>query len=525
VKRGPLRRVAAASVGLLAAAFVLAGCATPVDAGWTPPSWSLPSVVQDTPPAPLDPAGALNLNGQRIRNDTVGIAARWSLLPGTQALNAELVATVRDAIAARATATKTRYTPAVFAAGAGLGDRGCVRDSTVRPAAEVLVDPALGPAGGNGTAVTCDVVTATGAYFGERVRVVSGSASGVVADTSTIFYTNVTTGEVATASELWTAAAPGELWDDLVDAMRRDAGSLSLAAIQAPDAAGAAAVQSALASTLVAPDGSLVLTLPAGFTAPELVALGIPATTAPTSIGIAPAVSGPLTTPFAQGMVAAAAAGTAYAAPDVVPAGFEPVDCTLVPCVAMTYDDGPSDFTPTILDAVKAHHVSVTFFSMGSKAAQYADTMKREIAEGNLLENHTWDHPHLPTLSSAAVTKQIKDTQAAITAASGVTPTVFRPPYGQYNAAVLQAAGMAAILWDFDTFDWTGTPDDQLLDRVVNGPRVGDIVLQHDIQANTAQIVSQAYDGLADRGFTIVNISQLLGGKLPTSGTLGVIRP
>ncbi len=91
-------------------------------------------------------------------------------------------------------------------------------------------------------------------------------------------------------------------------------------------------------------------------------------------------------------MIAAVAQSQPYVPPAAVPAGRETVDCALLPCVAMTYDDGPSEFTAGILDAASTHHASVTFFSMGEKAARYADVMKRAIAEGNLIENHTWNH-------------------------------------------------------------------------------------------------------------------------------------
>ena len=513
------RRVLVAAAGLAIAALALAGCAAPLDPSWQPPAWpAAAAVVGAVLPDPLDPATVPDLNGQRIRNDAVGIQARYSFLPGDQAINARLVGIVKDAVGARSAATKTAYKPAVFPTGTGMGDRSCARGSTTRPAAEVLADAALGPAGGSGSAVVCDVVAAAGNHFGERIRVVTGDASAIASDVSTVLYTDVTTGELATADQLWTADAPVALWDDVVDAMRRSAGSLSLAGIQPPDDAGVAAVRAALATTVVAPDGSLVVTLPAGFTAPELAALGLTATTAPTIVALPPAVSAPLITPFAAGLVAATAQATPFAAPAVVPAGFEEIDCTLVPCVAMTYDDGPSDLTAGILDAVAAHHFSVTFFAMGEKARQYADVMKRAVAEGNLVENHTWNHPHLPTLTAEQVSKQIDDTQASITAADGQAPRVFRPPYGEYNAEVLVAAGLPAILWDVDTLDWQGPADDVLTDRAVNQPKPGSIVLQHDIQPNTGRTVSAVYDGLRDRGFTVVNIQQLFGGTLPTHG-------
>ncbi len=121
-------------------------------------------------------------------------------------------------------------------------------------------------------------------------------------------------------------------------------------------------------------------------------------------------------------------------------------------------------------------------------------------------------------MSAEQAAKQIRDTTAAIAAASGVAPTVFRPPYGEYTAGVLKAAGMAAILWDVDTFDWQGPADDVLIGRAVGGPSPGSIVLQHDIQPVSGRTVGTVYDGLVDRGFTLVNVRQLFGGTLPASG-------
>ena len=74
------------------------------------------------------------------------------------------------------------------------------------------------------------------------------------------------------------------------------------------------------------------------------------------------------------------------------------------------------------------------------------------------------------------------------------------------------------MLWDVDTLDWQHPDPDTLVARAVDQPAPQSIVLQHDIQQVTADTVSRVYDGLADRGFTIVNLRQLFGGTLPTSG-------
>jgi len=442
-----LHVVAGAIVGLA----LLTGCAPEVDPGWTPPAWEDAPVTVVPAPEPLNATVATNLVGERIRNDTVGVQARWMRLPGDSALGEATARIVRDAVAARGAAIGVAYAPAVFPQGAGLGARSCVRGSTLRPASEILADPAIGPAAGTGTAVACDIVSAAGTVVGERIRVVTGTPEAVGADTQTLLYADTASGRTVTATQLWTDAASATLWDDTVEAIRRSAGALSLVADRPPSPEELALGTAALAETVPAPDGSLRVTLPAGFTAPELEQLGIPATNEPMTIAVPPAVSAPLLTEFGAQLVASASAP--FQAPAPVAAGFETVDCDLLPCVAMTYDDGPSDGTPAILDAAAAHHASVTFFAMGQKAAGYAAVMTRALAEGNLVENHTWSHPHLSELTRAEVAKQVGDTTSAIGLATGQAPTVFRPPYGDSTPQVLSAAGMAAILWDVDTFD------------------------------------------------------------------------
>jgi peptidoglycan/xylan/chitin deacetylase (PgdA/CDA1 family) len=511
-----VRRAALAAAVAAAIVAGLTGCAQPADPGWEPAQWPMASVAEIPAPAPLDAATVPSLNGQRLRNDLVGVQARYALLPGTAPLNDAVLGTVREGIAARAEAAGSDYAPQVFRRGAGLGDRLCVRGSTLRPASDIIADPALGPAGGVGTAVVCDVVAANGPFFGQRVRSVTSDGTGITADSQAVLYTDTATGEVVRAEQLWADSAPEELWDGIVDTLRRSNGALSLAHAAAPDDAGRAHIAAALADTTITPAGTLVLTIPAGLTAPELTGLGVAATTAPLVVGIPGDAAAPLLTPFGAALVAAA--GEPFAAPAVVPAGDEPIDCSLVPCVAMTYDDGPSDLTPGILDAARDHHAAVTFFAMGSKATSYGDTMRRAVAEGHLVENHTWDHPHLPRIPDADAQAQIRNTSSAIERATGIRPGVFRPPYGEYTSAIVQGAGMAAILWDVDTLDWQGPADDVLISRAVEQPSPGSIVLQHDIQPNTARTVGAVYDGLRDRGFVLVTVAQLFDGKLPASG-------
>lgn len=506
-----MRRAGTASA-LLVAALVVTGCAPAVDASWRPPAWPAAEVtVLDAPPAALD-AAAAHLTPQRLRGGAV--QARMAYLPGTGDVAAAFNARLDDLVRAAIAASGADYAPTVGGRDGGLGDRGCVPGSTLLPAAEVLADPLLGP--GSGSAAVCDVVVAGGDVVGERMRVVTGTPDGVTADTTTILYIDTATGELVTGTQLWIDEAAATLRDDVVEAIRRSAGALSLAPIAPPDDAQTALIAAGLDSTVPGGDGTLVFTLPAGFTAPELAGLGVPATTEPLPISVPAGLVAELASPFGQRV--AAASDLPYAGPQAVPAGLDWVDCTLLPCVALTYDDGPSGYTPQLLDTLAATRSAATFFMLGQSAAGRGDLVRRVADEGHEVESHTWNHPSLPSLDDEEISAQLTRTRDLLRQFSGQPVSTFRPPYGEYDERVLRVAGLPAILWSVDTRDWEEPADDVLLSRGIDEPNPGGIVLFHDIHERTVRLAPQIFDGLHDRGFTLVTLRQLFGGDLPTSG-------
>ncbi|AZC13370.1 polysaccharide deacetylase family protein [Microbacterium sp. ABRD28] len=502
---------------VLIGALALVACAPATDAAWRPTAFPAARVAVTEFPAAIDPATVPALRPIRIRNDEVGVQARVALLPGRTPLNDRVVGAVREAIGAREAATGVSYAPQVQARGAGLGERMCITGSTRLPAAELLADPRLGPVNGSGTAVACDIVVAAGPYLGVRVRTVSGDAATIGGDTSTTLYTDLRTGETLSADALWTPEAGPALWGDIVEALRRDAGALSLAPVQPPDEAGLAVIGAALARSVPA-GGAVVIEVPAGFSPPELQALGIAATTEPMPVAVPLEVAAPYLTPFGAGLVGAVASALPYEAPASIPAGADAIDCELVPCVAVTYDDGPSEYTAGILDELRARGAAATFYVLGEKARGWADTLRRMRDEGHEIANHSWSHPSLPSLTDEQVAAQLRDTSAAIQNVVGTRPTNFRPPYGEYNQNVLRIAGLPAILWDVDTFDYQRPEVDTLISRAVDAPRPGSIVLMHDIHPGTAAAAAATYDGLLDRGFSLVTVTQIFEGDVPTSG-------
>ncbi|MFF7633145.1 polysaccharide deacetylase family protein [Kitasatospora sp. NPDC008050] len=152
--------------------------------------------------------------------------------------------------------------------------------------------------------------------------------------------------------------------------------------------------------------------------------------------------------------------------------------------MALTFDDGPSpQYTPQVLDILRGHDVRATFFVCGDNVRTYPDVIRRIIAEGHVLGNHTWSHPHLDDLSAADVRDQIERTQDVVTEISGRTPVLFRAPYGDFaDAALVVCAdlGLRPISWSVDPTDWANPGADVIVDRVLAGAATGAIVLNHD---------------------------------------------
>lgn len=190
-------------------------------------------------------------------------------------------------------------------------------------------------------------------------------------------------------------------------------------------------------------------------------------------------------------------------------------DCTVAQCVALTFDDGPGGDTERLLNDLAREGVHATFFVLGTAAHAKPEVVRRMVAEGHEVGNHTWSHKQLSKLSARAQGTEMRRGIEAITAA-GATPTVFRPPYGTYNAATRSAAGLPIVLWDIDTLDWKTRSTEKTIEAALTA-KAGSIVLMHDIHASTVDAVPQIVSGLRERGFTLVTVSQLLGHKEPGS--------
>ncbi|MGH3244305.1 MAG: polysaccharide deacetylase family protein [Spirillospora sp.] len=189
------------------------------------------------------------------------------------------------------------------------------------------------------------------------------------------------------------------------------------------------------------------------------------------------------------------------------------IDCDRVKCVSLTFDDGPGPYTGRLLDTLKARGARATFFMLGENVQAHPDVVRRMVMEGHEAANHTWSHPDLTTLPPAEAREQIQRTQQAVKHASGVAPTLTRPPYGATNPKVGRLVGMPLILWSVDTLDWRYRSSGRDARVGIKAPESGGIVLFHDIHKPTVDAIPKVVDGLKKRGFTLVTVSELFQGK------------
>jgi peptidoglycan/xylan/chitin deacetylase (PgdA/CDA1 family) len=147
--------------------------------------------------------------------------------------------------------------------------------------------------------------------------------------------------------------------------------------------------------------------------------------------------------------------------------------------------------------------------------------VKRILAEGHEIGNHSWTHPQLSKLSDDRVTEEINKTQNAIKDSSGYTPVLMRPPYGAITARqkdwIEKQFGLSVIIWSVDPFDWKRPGASVIEERILAGARPGAIVLSHDIHKQTVDAMPATLDALAAKGFKFVTVSQLIAMNKPKS--------
>lgn len=197
------------------------------------------------------------------------------------------------------------------------------------------------------------------------------------------------------------------------------------------------------------------------------------------------------------------------------------LSCSVVKCVALTFDDGPSPFDERLLQILKDNDAKATFFLIGNKVAANPAGARRIADAGMEIGSHTWEHPNMTTIPPEDIAGQFSRANDAINAATGRTPTLYRPAGGLSTPAVRQTAarfGLAEILWDVIPFDWANDSNIAATRyMLMTYVKPGSVVLFHDTYSSTVDLVYQFIPVLKANGYRLVTVSELLGPRAPGS--------
>ena len=183
------------------------------------------------------------------------------------------------------------------------------------------------------------------------------------------------------------------------------------------------------------------------------------------------------------------------------------------PMIALTFDDGPGEYTEELINCLVENNAKATFFMLGQNVEAYPEIAKELSDAGMELGNHSYSHPDLVTIGAEAAAQQVSNTDAALKAATGFEATVMRPPGGSFNDSVKAAINHPLIIWSIDTRDWATKSEDQTYQVVMDNAQDGSVVLMHDIHEWSVKAAIRMIPDLIAKGFKLVTVSELAEAK------------
>jgi len=182
--------------------------------------------------------------------------------------------------------------------------------------------------------------------------------------------------------------------------------------------------------------------------------------------------------------------------------------------VALSFDAAwGNEDTQLLIDILNKYNINTTFFVVGEWVDKYPESVQALHENGNEIMNHSSDHAHFSSLSTEQIISDLNACNEKIAAITGISPTLFRCPYGEYDDHVISAVnsiGMTAVQWDVDSLDWKGLSAQEIQRRVLDKVQPGSIVLFHNAAENTPEALPGIIESLIADGYTIVPISKIL---------------
>ncbi len=171
------------------------------------------------------------------------------------------------------------------------------------------------------------------------------------------------------------------------------------------------------------------------------------------------------------------------------------------------------EYTDKILDELDRHNVKCTWFAVEFWVEKYPEYAKKIVERGHELGTHSKTHPYMSKLSKTEMLEELQSSSSAIQKTTGVAPTLFRPPYGDYNDLLIETCAelnLYPIQWDVDSLDWKNLSATEISLRIINGVKPGSIILCHNNGLHTAEALPMIFSTLQNRGYTFVPIGQLI---------------
>lgn len=185
------------------------------------------------------------------------------------------------------------------------------------------------------------------------------------------------------------------------------------------------------------------------------------------------------------------------------------------PLIALTFDDGPSKYTESLLDVLREENVKATFFCVGKNALEYPDMVRRARDEGHLVGSHTFSHVNLLQCTPQQSKHEIESGALAVSSILGERAIWFRPPYGMrypWTLGQARSIGLSTVMWSNCPRDWQIPGEQVIAERIVKNVHNGDIVLLHDgggERSQTIWAVRQVIRYLRAHGYRFVRVDEL----------------
>jgi peptidoglycan-N-acetylglucosamine deacetylase len=197
--------------------------------------------------------------------------------------------------------------------------------------------------------------------------------------------------------------------------------------------------------------------------------------------------------------------------------------CATHMCIALTFDDGPADYTATLLKTLDKYKAKATFFVIGNRVKLHPKLTALIAKEGHEIGNHTWDHKYLTSLTYKQIYDEVEDTQQIVKKTTGKAPVVFRAPGGLRNGGVEEVTakfGLIQIPGTTETKDYIKDYRDVegLTARALDVASEGAVVLMHETVKETVQSLPAVLTRLTELGYHFVTVSTLLEGQELTPG-------